>query len=159
MRFGEREPSSAEPVATSRPRIIIPPPPEGPKALPIERAAPSGWNSFGHETTEPATVDSPAAAEAPQAEGESAAAVVLRTEHPTEAASASAAEAATEGVPEDVLPDARATTDGVPVTHRRDPESPPDFASPAGKAGYCRECGSPFQPDHAFCTTCGAKLN
>jgi hypothetical protein len=27
-----------------------------------------------------------------------------------------------------------------------------------GAAGTCRECGAPFAPDHAFCTTCGARL-
>ena len=28
----------------------------------------------------------------------------------------------------------------------------------AGVSGNCRECGSPHPPDHAFCTTCGARL-
>ncbi len=30
---------------------------------------------------------------------------------------------------------------------------------PAGRAGYCRECGSPHTAEHVFCTNCGARLN
>jgi hypothetical protein len=29
---------------------------------------------------------------------------------------------------------------------------------PMGISGTCRECGSPYRQDHAFCTTCGARL-
>jgi hypothetical protein len=45
------------------------------------------------------------------------------------------------------------------------PAPAPDAAAPAaatpepaGVSGTCRECGTPHRPDHAFCTTCGARL-
>jgi hypothetical protein len=39
------------------------------------------------------------------------------------------------------------------------PPAEPAATSSAGPAGYCRECGHPFRPDHTFCVNCGARLN
>jgi hypothetical protein len=41
-----------------------------------------------------------------------------------------------------------------------EPDAPAPTPGPGpAQGGYCRECGSPYQPDHAFCTNCGARLN
>jgi hypothetical protein len=35
---------------------------------------------------------------------------------------------------------------------------PGDPPQPVGHTGTCRECGTPFAADHAFCTNCGIRL-
>lgn len=126
-------------------RIIIPTIPEEPKPepVPVERPKPVGWNSFGfgqREAAEPEPSPAPV--------------VAVETPEPT----------ATDDVAGHSEPEVEAaaevtsdTTEPKP-TPLPEPEPEVEVTASAGKSGYCRECGSPFRPDHAFCTNCGAKL-
>ena len=141
-------------------RIIIPPPPEEPKPVLVERPRPVGWNSFGfgrRETPQPEP-EPAAVTESSEPGVEPVTDTGLAVEHEAKAAGEGLAQTEAEAVPIGV------ESGPEPTVLATDPTSQPaepavETVQAAGKAGYCRECGSPYQPDHAFCTNCGAKLN
>jgi len=157
MQVAGPESSGPSKEIVAKPRIIIPPPPEGPKPVPIERPEPPGWNSFGRATPglEPEAV-AVADSSAPEVDVEAAPA--------PESTAGQEIEAADEGpepeaVTVPVEPHPEPATGTAEPTSRPKPEPAVETVAPVRTTGYCRECGSPFQPDHAFCTNCGAKLN
>jgi hypothetical protein len=147
--------STTEP-AVVQPTIVIPPPPEEPEPVPLERPKPVGWNSFGFDRRETEPEEEPAVAAAPLPEAEPAAGAEPLSESETDVVASMPA-------PAEVAPDATPVAPAPAVTEAEPSQSLATAAfeavPPAEAAGYCRECGSPYLPDHAFCTNCGARLN
>ena len=142
-----------EPVV-ELPTVVIPAPPSEPEPIPLERPRSVSWNSFEfggsdreEPSPEPTVVESTEANAAQPAEPEAL---------PAETAVAVTA-------PADVIGgmDPSASTGEAPAS--AEPRAEAEFLAetflPTGKSGNCRECGSPFTPEHAFCTNCGARLN
>ncbi len=155
------DPPQEEIVA--KPRIIIsPPPPVVSQPVPIERPRPVGWNSFGRKTPEPEPEAGLASiAESPQSEDEIDKPPVAQpaTEHPSGANGEIPAGTVAESLHSNPQADSEPDVPGVQSAPPTGAELAVDVPAPAGKAGNCRECGSLYLPDHAFCTNCGAKLN
>jgi hypothetical protein len=152
--------------------IIIPSPPPGPNPVPVERARLVGWNSFGFGHREAPAPEEPASSppvpSPPSPEpvvDVPTAAAEERTEMAVEHAPEAVDEAQSEVEDKAMVVEVAVQSEPEPLATSAGPDSKPGPAAVsetvegAGKAGYCRECGSPYLPDHAFCTNCGARLN
>jgi hypothetical protein len=126
------------------------PEPARPAPIPVA-PRPVGWQSFGvPASATPAKADEAMHESEPPAIAASGAEVSSGSSTAAESAKTHAAPASTD--------DAPLSSQSVPPPPTAEVD-PPVLPKPAGTAGFCRECGSAFAPDHAFCTTCGARLN
>jgi hypothetical protein len=149
----EQEPEPDEP------KIVISPPPQDPKPVIIERVKPLGWNSFGEDsrgTTDPGPDTVAGEASVPEVKGS----LAPDPDRQSEMAKPVVEESSPE-VEDAVRLETRPTPAADESKSNREPKPEPsgEIAPPAGTTGYCRECGSPHMPDHAFCTNCGARLH